>query len=58
MKSNTVVKQTISKGGIVYCITYSPYDEDEIKQIKKAGYRVKEEFVDKSSCKNAFGEKN
>lgn len=33
--------QTISKGGIVYCVTSVPYPEEIVKSMKKAGYRVK-----------------
>jgi predicted fused transcriptional regulator/phosphomethylpyrimidine kinase len=33
--------QTISKCGIVKCVTTVPYAEETLKQMKKAGYRVK-----------------
>lgn len=35
-------KQIISKDGKVYCYTTIPYPSDVIKQMKKAGYKVKE----------------
>ena len=36
------MKQIISKGGQIYCVTTVPYSEAVIKSMKKAGYRVKE----------------
>ena len=35
------MKQIITKDGKVMCTTYTPYPEDTIKQMKKAGYRIK-----------------
>lgn len=35
------MKQIITKDGKVMCTTHVPYPEDIIKQMKKAGYRVK-----------------
>lgn len=35
------MKQIISKNGVKMCTTSVPYDEETIKQMKKAGYRVK-----------------
>ncbi len=40
-----IIKQTISKDGKVYCVTTCPYPPETVKQIKKAGYKVKEETV-------------
>lgn len=34
--------QTIIKDGKVYCVTTVPYPPEVIKQMKKAGYKVKE----------------
>jgi len=34
--------QVITKGGKVICTTSTPYPPEIIKQMKKAGYRVKE----------------
>ena len=36
-----MTKQIISKDGVVKCVTSVPYPDDVIKQMKKAGYRVK-----------------
>lgn len=36
------MKQIISKDGKVFCITTIPYPPEVIKQMKKAGYKVKE----------------
>lgn len=36
------LKQIISKDGKVYCVTTKPYPPEVIKQMKKAGYKVKE----------------
>ena len=33
--------QVITKNGVKMCTTSVPYDEETIKQMKKAGYRVK-----------------
>ena len=35
------MKQIITKNGVKMCTTSVPYDEETIKQMKKAGYRVK-----------------
>lgn len=35
--------QTIIKDGKVYCVTSVPYPPEVIRQMKKAGYKVKEE---------------
>ena len=35
------VKQIISKNGVVKCVTAFPYPDDIVKQMKKAGYKVK-----------------
>lgn len=35
------MKQIITKNGVKMCTTTVPYDEETIKQMKKAGYRVK-----------------
>ena len=37
------MKQVISKDGVVYCTTTVPYPKETIKQMKAAGYKVKEE---------------
>lgn len=34
--------QIITKAGKVYCITTVPYPPEVVKQIKKAGFRVRE----------------
>lgn len=36
------MKQIISKDKKVYCTTSVPYTKEEIKQLKSAGYKVKE----------------
>lgn len=36
------MKQTIKKDGNVFCVTSVPYPEEVVKQMKKAGYKVKE----------------
>ena len=36
------MKQTIIKDGKVFCVTSVPYPAEVVKQMKKAGYRVKE----------------
>ena len=36
------MKQTITKDKKVYCVTTVPYPPEVIKQMKKAGYKVKE----------------
>ena len=36
------MKQTIKKNGKVFCVTSVPYPAEVIKQMKKAGYKVKE----------------
>lgn len=36
------MKQIISKDGKVYCVTSVPYSPEVIKEMKKAGYKVKE----------------
>ena len=35
------MKQIISKNGVIKCQTTVPYSEEVIKQMKKAGYRVR-----------------
>ena len=35
------MKQIISKDGVRYCTTTVPYPPEIIKQMKKAGYKVK-----------------
>lgn len=35
------MKQVITKNGVKMCTTSVPYDEETIKQMKKAGYRVR-----------------
>ena len=37
------MKQIISKDKQIYCVTTIPYPPNIIKQMKKAGYKVKEE---------------
>jgi len=34
--------QQISKDGRVLCVRATPYPEEVVKQMKKAGYKVKE----------------
>lgn len=36
------MKQTITKDGKVFCVTSAPYPAEVVKQMKKAGYKVKE----------------
>lgn len=36
-----MTKQIISKDGAVKCVTSVPYPDDVIRQMKKAGHRVK-----------------
>ena len=36
------MKQIISKDKKVYCVTSVPYSAEIVKQMKKAGYKVKE----------------
>lgn len=36
------MKQIISKDKRVVCVTTVPYSQEVIKQMKKAGYKVKE----------------
>ena len=38
-----MVKQTISKDGVTLCVTSIPYSAAIIKDMKKAGYKVKGE---------------
>lgn len=37
------MKQIITKDGKVMCVTSIPYPPEIIRQMKKAGYKVKEE---------------
>ena len=37
------MKQTISKDGVIVCVTTVPYPAAIIKDMKKAGYKVKVE---------------
>lgn len=37
------MKQTISKDGVVICVTTIPYPPNIITEMKKAGYKVKVE---------------
>ena len=37
------MKQTISKDGVIYCVTTVPYSAAIIRDMKKAGYKVKVE---------------
>lgn len=37
------MKQVISKNGKVMCVATTPYPKAVIKELKKAGYKVKEE---------------
>lgn len=37
------MKQTISKNGVVVCVTTVPYPPGIVKEMKKAGYKVKVE---------------
>ena len=36
------MKQIISKDKKVYCVTSAPYPKEIIKQLKSAGYKIKE----------------
>ena len=36
------MKQIISKNGKVKCVTTTPYPKAIIKEMKKAGYKIKE----------------
>lgn len=36
------MKQVISKNGVVFCTTTVPYPKETVKQMKAAGYKVKE----------------
>ena len=35
-------KQIVTKDGKVMCVRSTPYDAETVKQMKKAGYKVKE----------------
>ena len=37
------MKQTISKDGVIVCVTTVPYPAEIIKDMKKVGYKVKVE---------------
>ena len=37
------MKQIITKDGKVMCVRNAPYPPEIVKQMKKAGYKVKEE---------------
>ena len=37
------MKQTITKDGKVLCTTTVPYSKETVKEMKRAGYKVKEE---------------
>ena len=37
------MKQIISKDGVIVCVTSIPYSAATIKEMKKAGYKVKTE---------------
>lgn len=37
------MKQTISKDGVVVCVTTVPYSAAIIKDMKQAGYKIKTE---------------
>lgn len=37
------MKQVISKNGKVVCVTTAPYPKEVVKQLKQAGYKIKEE---------------
>ena len=37
------MKQTISKDGVVVCVTTVPYPPNIVKDMKAAGYKVKTE---------------
>ena len=36
------MKQVISKDGAVVCVTTVPYADEVIKDMKKAGYKIKQ----------------
>ena len=36
------MKQIITKDGVTVCVTTVPYPADTIKDMKKAGYKVKD----------------
>ena len=36
------MKQIISKNGRVVCVTTVPYDQQTVKAMKAAGYKIKE----------------
>jgi hypothetical protein len=38
-----IMKQTISKNGVVICVTTVPYEPNIVKDMKKAGYKIKTE---------------
>lgn len=38
-----IMAQTISKDGVVVCVTTVPYSAAIVKDMKKAGYKVKTE---------------
>ena len=40
--NNLVKKQVIIKDGVFKCTTTVPYPTEVIKQMKKAGYKIKE----------------
>lgn len=42
------MKQIITKNRKVVCTTSVPYTQDEIKEMKKAGYNVREAKEDKN----------
>ena len=50
------MKQIITKNGLKMCTTSVPYDDETIKQMKKAGYRVKTIDDDKPATKTSKGE--
>jgi predicted fused transcriptional regulator/phosphomethylpyrimidine kinase len=35
------MKQIISKDGVVKCVTHIPYPQDIIRDMKRAGYKIK-----------------
>mgnify|MGYP000771846820 CR=1 FL=1 len=37
------MKQIISKGGRVVCVTTAPYPKETVKAMKAAGYKITEE---------------
>lgn len=38
-----MVKQVISRDGVIYCVTSVPYPAFIIKDMKQAGYKIKTE---------------